>query len=115
MSLAFGIDESEFRTEALLLVRAIITAWRISRVTRLSQPSREQPFLSIDTREEVSVTGLRQMSPKRTDRTEEPDGHSQECAKLPGESSAAGGAGCKSRMVVDRASKCGWLKRASGT
>ena len=40
ISLAFGIDESEFGAEALLLARAVITDWRIAKVIRLSQPPR---------------------------------------------------------------------------
>ena len=35
ISLAFGIDESEFGAEALLLARAVITDWRIAKVIRL--------------------------------------------------------------------------------
>jgi hypothetical protein len=38
ISLAFGIDKSEFGAEALLLARAVITDWRIAKVIRLSQP-----------------------------------------------------------------------------
>ena len=45
ISLAFGIDESEFGAEALLLARAVITDWRIAKVTRLSQPPRGELFL----------------------------------------------------------------------
>jgi len=40
ISLAFGIDESEFGAEALLLARAVITDWRIAKGIRLSQPPR---------------------------------------------------------------------------
>jgi hypothetical protein len=36
ISLAFGIGESEFGAEALLLARAVITYWRIAKVIRLS-------------------------------------------------------------------------------
>jgi hypothetical protein len=61
ISLAFGIDESEFGAEALLLARAVITDWRIAKVIRLSQPPRGELFLPIDIRGEMSVTGLRQM------------------------------------------------------
>jgi hypothetical protein len=60
ISLAFGIDESEFGAEALLLARAVITDWRIAKVIRLSQPPRGELF-PIDIRGEMSVTGLRQM------------------------------------------------------
>src|SRR2546422_6109761 len=61
ISLAFGIDESEFGVEALLLARAVITDWRIAKVIRLSQPPRGELFLPIDIRGQMSVTGLRQM------------------------------------------------------
>ena len=44
ISLAFGIDESEFGAEALLLARAVITDWRIAKVIRLSQPPRGELF-----------------------------------------------------------------------
>jgi hypothetical protein len=45
ISLAFGIDESEFGAEALLLARAVITDWRIAKVIRLSQPPRGELLL----------------------------------------------------------------------
>ena len=61
ISLAFGIDESEFGAEALLLARAVITEWRIAKVIRLSQPPRGELLLPIEIRGEMSVTGLRQM------------------------------------------------------
>jgi hypothetical protein len=65
ISLAFGIDESEFGAEALLLARAVITDWRIAKVIRLSQPPRGELLLPIEIRveirEEMSFTGLRQM------------------------------------------------------
>jgi hypothetical protein len=61
ISLAFGIDESEFGAEALLLARAVITDWRIAKVIRLSQPPRGELLLPIEIRGEMSVTGLRQM------------------------------------------------------
>ena len=44
ISLAFGIDESEFGAEALLLARAVITDWRIAKVIRLSQPPSGELF-----------------------------------------------------------------------
>ncbi len=47
ISLAFGIDESEFGAEALLLARAVITDWRIAKVIRLSQPPRGELLLPI--------------------------------------------------------------------
>ena len=58
ISLAFGIDESEFGAEALLLARAVITDWRIAKVIRLSQPPRGELLLPIEIRGEMSVTGL---------------------------------------------------------
>ena len=33
INLAFGIDESEFGAEALLLARAVITDWRIAKAS----------------------------------------------------------------------------------
>ena len=47
ISLAFGIDESEFGAEALLLARAVITDWRIAKVIRLSQPPRGELLLPL--------------------------------------------------------------------
>ena len=38
ISLAFGIDESEFGAEALLLARAVITDWRIAKVSGCPSP-----------------------------------------------------------------------------
>ena len=46
ISLAFGIDETEFGAEALLLARAVITDWRIAKVIRLSQPPRGELLIS---------------------------------------------------------------------
>jgi hypothetical protein len=46
ISLAFGIDESEFGAEALLLARAVKTDWRIAKVIRLSQPPRGRTVTS---------------------------------------------------------------------
>ena len=45
ISLAFGIDESEFGAEALLLARAVITDWRIAKVSGCPSRRGESCFL----------------------------------------------------------------------
>jgi hypothetical protein len=61
ISLAFGIDESEFGAEALLLARAVINLLA-DRESHPAVPASEgRAVASIEIRGEMSITGLRQM------------------------------------------------------